>query len=304
MKQSFTLLFFLVMLLMMNAYGAKKSHRHLLDDISSSQDEFAVAILESHNKYRSDTALGKTGSRPMAKDMTELVWDAKLANEAKVWANQCIFEHDSENSEGENLYAVSSSRDNIDPINGILRGLESFYEENVNYNFSKGRCSSGEVCGHYTQMVWAKTLSVGCGYAECSNIFPPRFPYQMFFVCRYSPAGNWFGEKPYLKTNDASAVASICPNGYNGNAVTGLCEIASETSFATSAPPSSTSSVLPSTLPSMTPSSNPSDFPPNVYSMNPITLLFPRLSSDTLIAKTPKSGKADGKQKKSLRKSP
>ena len=270
------------------------------------KDKIAVAILDAHNNYRSDTALGKTESQPMAKDMTKLVWDSALASEAQVWANKCIFQHDNKISVGENIYAIASSRDDIDPIDGILRGLENFYEEHLDYNFSKGKCSTVGSCGHYTQMVWAQTLSVGCGHAECSDIFPPRLPYQMFYVCRYSPAGNWFGEKPYLETSDLSAVASICPNGYTSNVETGLCEIEVSTTTSPLINPSSTEAssetfVLPSStssvMPSLTPSKSPRNFSPSIPSVNSGTLLFPKLSSDMFNEKQLKPEKTPEKSK-------
>ena len=49
---------------------------------------------------------------------------------------------------------------------------------------------SPQSCGHYTQVVWANTLSVGCGVAVC--------PTGTIVVCNYAPPGNYVGEKPYI----------------------------------------------------------------------------------------------------------
>jgi hypothetical protein len=43
---------------------------------------------------------------------------------------------------------------------------------------------------HYTQLVWRTTTEIGCGMATGSNG-------NDFLVCRYSPAGNQFGQTPY-----------------------------------------------------------------------------------------------------------
>jgi hypothetical protein len=50
-------------------------------------------------------------------------------------------------------------------------------------------CYPGEVCGHFTQLVWNDTEFVGCGRSEC-------FAGGVFITCSYDPPGNWKGEVP------------------------------------------------------------------------------------------------------------
>ena len=45
--------------------------------------------------------------------------------------------------------------------------------------------------GHYTQMVWRATREIGCAVAKRRDI--PGY----IAVCRYNPAGNIVGQKPY-----------------------------------------------------------------------------------------------------------
>jgi pathogenesis-related protein 1 len=45
--------------------------------------------------------------------------------------------------------------------------------------------------GHYTQMVWKTTAEIGCAVAKRKDI--PGY----IVVCRYNPAGNMVGQKPY-----------------------------------------------------------------------------------------------------------
>lgn len=62
------------------------------------------------------------------------------------------------------------------------------------------RCKNGavfakgdpETCGHYSQMVWAKTTKVGCGIAPCVNDAD-----HSIVVCQYLPRGNTRKETAY-----------------------------------------------------------------------------------------------------------
>jgi hypothetical protein len=45
------------------------------------------------------------------------------------------------------------------------------------------------VCGHYTQIVWRNTKSVGCAVARGKGV--------EVWVCNYDPPGNYAGQRPY-----------------------------------------------------------------------------------------------------------
>lgn len=68
------------------------------------------------------------------------------------------------------------------------------------YDHATNSCASGEVCGHYTQIVWSTTLAVGCAQASCTT----NSPFGTFSggvwensVCDFNPPGNYVGEAPY-----------------------------------------------------------------------------------------------------------
>merc|ERR1719491_1172030 len=66
------------------------------------------AFLDAHNEFRSITALGNTGSQPMATNMCKLTWNDEIAYGAEECAARCKFAHDHENTDyGENLYAIA-----------------------------------------------------------------------------------------------------------------------------------------------------------------------------------------------------
>lgn len=188
-------------------------------------DEDKQKLVDIHNTHRGDTALGNTGSQPPATNMVKLIWDEDIAVGAKEHADLCGFEH-ADTGFGENLYAAASSVDSVDNIEKLVSGVTDWYNEEVDYTYDTGSC--GAVCGHYTQVVWAESTKVGCGYAECTDIFPSSFPFQVYLVCRYDPPGNFVGEKPYEEASSASEAASNCPSGYVADTATGLCELPTE----------------------------------------------------------------------------
>jgi pathogenesis-related protein 1 len=69
-----------------------------------------------------------------------------------------------------------------------VRSVEKWAAEksNIPSGFSGASYILKPPIGHYTQMVWKDTREVGCGASQTGELW--------FFVCRYSPAGNWRGE--------------------------------------------------------------------------------------------------------------
>jgi len=62
--------------------------------------------------------------------------------------------------------------------------------EREQYNFQKPTGFS-EATGHFTQVVWRNTTSVGCGRKACNELNnTPGF----YVVCEYWPAGNVEGD--------------------------------------------------------------------------------------------------------------
>lgn len=150
-------------------------------------------MLASHNQVRASVGV------------PPLQWSGQMAAYAQQWAehlaanNGCQMQHRSHANAavleaGENIYwaspvSWSDGRTEVQPITPSKVALD-WASENVDYNYASNTCRPGAQCGHYTQMVWRTTSAVGCGMTMCGNK-------AQLWVCNYTPAGNWVGEKPY-----------------------------------------------------------------------------------------------------------
>lgn len=116
-----------------------------------------------------------------------LEWSNKLATFAQEWADELgrsgAFEHRPDNNYGENLAGFY-------PPQGPDAGARLWLEEKRLYHGEKMVGDNYLTIGHYTQMVWRKTLRVGYGIAQQPNGM-------WVLVANYEPAGNMEGEHPY-----------------------------------------------------------------------------------------------------------
>lgn len=83
------------------------------------------------------------------------------------------------------MFMLSTSRSTFPPE----RALDAWFMEHRNYQFAPlynrhfYRPPDTQI-GHYTQMVWSRSIHVGCGLAAETR--PPLTDY--YFVCYYGPA--------------------------------------------------------------------------------------------------------------------
>jgi len=144
--------------------------------------DFNQRLLAAHNSERA--AMG----------VPPLAWNAGLAADARVWANQLAatgrFEHSpdepGEEPQGENLWAGTPRAFSPEAMVRLWSTEKRDYRPGVFPNNSR----SGDVenVGHYTQLIWRASRHVGCASAVGRN--------EEFLVCRYSEAGNVVGQRP------------------------------------------------------------------------------------------------------------
>ncbi|XP_060792804.1 peptidase inhibitor 16-like isoform X2 [Neoarius graeffei] len=147
-------------------------------------------ILDLHNQYRGMVS-------PEAADMLHMTWNESLALVAQSYAVQCSWEHNPDATQlGENLFITTSQL-------SINKAMANWFDERANYDYDSDSCLLN-MCGHYTQIVWAKSKTVGCGARVCETVQNLDFEGATILVCNYYPQGNIEGVQPYEKGQPCS----------------------------------------------------------------------------------------------------
>lgn len=126
---------------------------------------FRETVLNSTNYYRYEHSA------------SYLAWNDSLASYAQNYSQQCIWAH-SHGPPGENLARGYPT---------VTEAVDAWGNERALYNFSGDQTGFTEETGHFTQLVWKSTQTVGCGATNCGG----RNNVQgWLLVCEYWPAGN------------------------------------------------------------------------------------------------------------------
>ena len=138
-------------------------------------------LLAAHNRERA-----RVGVEPLR-------WDPRLAADAAVWARALAtsgrFEHSPADSsdpdvQGENLWAGTPAAWSPEEMVGYWVDERRDYRPGVFPAVS--RSGDLEKVGHYTQVIWRSTRSVGCAIDRSRR--------EDILVCRYAEGGNVIGE--------------------------------------------------------------------------------------------------------------
>ncbi|KAJ5291701.1 PR-1-like protein [Penicillium angulare] len=141
------------------------------------QGSYQDKVIYSHNIHR------------MNHSVPNLLWNKTLADAAYSWGARCQFRHNTSllrGGYGQNLAASS-------PTASISIHISDYWYNNEMKIFAPyyGWPNPGESSsGHFSQIVWKDTASVGCATVNCrySNLG------MWYTVCNYYPPGNWGGE--------------------------------------------------------------------------------------------------------------
>jgi len=184
-----------------------------------------TAIVDKHNELRRKVAKGEetNGNQPAASNMRMLKWNDELATTAQMWADQCTFGHDTARNKldgtyvGQNAYLKGSStkKDKATLMSEVGdEATLAWYNEVVSPGFSSSNVDPfvfSYDAGHYTQVVWADTEEVGCGFTYYAEQVGPFLAYKSLTICNYAKGGNVAGQAMY-KTG---AACSQCGDGYS-----------------------------------------------------------------------------------------
>ncbi|MEZ4220613.1 MAG: CAP domain-containing protein [Polyangiaceae bacterium] len=155
-------------------------------NVGAGEPPALAGITDAHNQARA------------TEGVPPLTWDPALAAIAQAWAEACVdktaptglIDHNEGRSDnypeyvGENIYGASGAAT-------PQAAVSSWMSEKANYDYASGKCAAGKVCGHYTQVMWAKSTKLGCGTFKC-----PGLKFGSAIVCDYAPGGN-NGGKPF-----------------------------------------------------------------------------------------------------------
>lgn len=172
-----------------------------------------VGATAAHNAIRQQASLAE-GIEPPLPDLT---WSDELAEIAQDWADTLTTDecgsiaHRPNGRLGENIAARGSRGISLEPmppedaVQGWADEVECWTYGRItggNPNVQGGEQCEQECiadlnstgCGHYTQLVWANTREVGCGYSTCTT--EDDFLFEVW-VCNYDPPGNVISQFPY-----------------------------------------------------------------------------------------------------------
>ncbi|KAI1369846.1 glycoside hydrolase family 128 protein [Xylaria arbuscula] len=158
-----------------------------------------VQAIANVSKLTATTALGPDkqnaldahNNKRRAKGLQPLAWDNQLEQNALAYAQHLAqigkLEHssgDARPNQGENLAWASASS------TPLLMSANMWLAEEKNYHGEPIVQGDFGSYGHYTQCMWKSTTKVGMASAKDAKG-------GVYVVGRYSPPGNWTGQKPY-----------------------------------------------------------------------------------------------------------
>lgn len=146
------------------------------DKADGSSEAFRDQILQLHNQLRAQY------------NATDLKWDQALGDSAAAWVDQCNFDASNTPYTSENIAAGQGS-------NLLPYLFQQWAQEKDVYDMNHPGLTgfNGGVTGHFTQIVWKGSTSLGCAWKACpaGKIQPGWTGTATYLACQFSPPGNY-----------------------------------------------------------------------------------------------------------------
>merc|ERR1711957_456655 len=193
--------------------------------------ETITKILKQTNSLRANLANGKVTSKnnallPPSTNMNKIYWNEELAEKSQKWVNElvkkCTFSHNPNRyigmkgiPVGENIGKLITDFKKIPSkrnINNAFRWANNkWWDERLIFDINEweSEYKFEEKYGHFTQMGWAETSQIGCGYALFSD---DKFKTtNEIVVCNYAVEGNDIGRGINIKGKPCSKCGHKLP---------------------------------------------------------------------------------------------
>jgi len=129
-----------------------------------------------------------------AANMELMEWNENVSSRATSWASKCKKGHPRYHQDGQNVVGGGNPKN-------LTSSIDIWYNEKEYYYYDTHTCRKWP-CGHYTQVVWARSRYLGCIVYQC--------PHHVKTVCNYWRKGNanYGRARPYIKGPACSKCAS------------------------------------------------------------------------------------------------
>lgn len=183
--------------------------------VSGVEDADKDIILAAHNRYRGQIATASNPRFPPASNMLEMEWDEDLARVAQAHSDLCVSQPSCSSCMKIEKFPYVGRTGCL--IRTDSEDNRADWEACIGYMFNESKLIPSTTPStplrtmrgveSFTQLAWATSWRVGCGYVKYPSGSALRF--EKRYTCAYGPGGNVRGEEVYK----VGTACSDCPEG-------------------------------------------------------------------------------------------